>query len=443
MNFTLGDLALFSGGVMSGSDRALSQAVTDSRKAFPGSVFFALRGSRADGHEFVSGALALGAAAVVSRGEALEGTVRVASVEKALLDCASGMRSRMEFPVVAVTGSSGKTTTREMIRLALSPRYRAGASPGNLNNSIGLPLSLLNLDPSCDAAVVELGMNAPGELTLLGGIARPDVTVITNIGTAHIEFLGSREGIAAAKAELLAQTAEGGLCVIPSGEPLLDEAAASRGLRILRHGPGGDAWLDSSGPVPVAMPWGLPVRLRMPGLHNCGNAVCAALTASGLGIPAGRALEALSSLEPLEGRGSVFEAGRFRVIDESYNANPESMRACLSTLAGMPGNKAAVLGDMLELGPRSAAEHEELLRSADLLGLTALVLVGDGMASASPAASRTRVLLAHDWQGALEQLGRIGGELTLLVKGSHSIGLESLVEALRTEGKCCTGCCIR
>jgi UDP-N-acetylmuramoyl-tripeptide--D-alanyl-D-alanine ligase len=441
--FTLSEFAAACSGEMAGSDHLLSAACIDSRLAGPDSLFFALAGSRADGHDFVDSALEAGARAVVSRSGWASGVILVHSVEDALLEGAAAMRSRLHIPVVAVTGSSGKTTTREMIRAALSAKFRAASSSGNLNNSIGLPLSILNLPPEAEAAVFELGMNHAGELAELGRVATPDCAVITSIGSAHIEFLGTREGIAAAKAELLEQTRPGGFCVIPSGEPLLEKAASLRGLEVLRAGAGGDVWLEERDSHPLALPWGIPLRLSIEGRHNYWNALIALAVAWRMGVQVEQAVDALAGFRPVDGRGTEFLAGVVTVIDESYNANPESMTACLDVLAARPGRRIAVLGDMLELGDLSASLHEDVLRKADGLGLDGLILVGLRFREARGVAQRTATTSVDGWKEALQLVEAIRLPCTVLVKGSHAMQLELLVEALRREGKCSTGCCTR
>jgi UDP-N-acetylmuramoyl-tripeptide--D-alanyl-D-alanine ligase len=441
--FTLSEFAAACSGEMLGPDCALSSACIDSRKAVPGSLFFALQGSRADGHDFVDSAMSAGARAVVSRSGWSSGVILVRSVQAAMLDGSSAMRSRLRIPVIAVTGSSGKTTTREMIRTALSPVLDASSSRGNLNNALGLPLSILNLPPEAQAAVFELGMNSAGELTALGRVVRPDCTVVTNVGTAHIEFLGTRDCIAEAKAELLSQTSTSGFCVIPAGEPILERAAIQRGLEILRAGPGGDVWLEQDDGRTRVMPWGSALNLSVEGRHNYDDALLAMAVAWKLGVPIEKAAAALEGFTAVAGRGAVVSSGGMTILDESYNANPESMTACLEVLGSKPGRRIAVLGDMLELGERSRALHEELLRTADFMGMDRLILVGRRFGEAAAVMTRTCFACVGGWREVLPLLAGEQGPCTVLVKGSHAMQLDLLVDALRPEEKCSTGCCIR
>jgi UDP-N-acetylmuramoyl-tripeptide--D-alanyl-D-alanine ligase len=447
MKYLLSEIALAAGGEIVGTDRAVSGACIDSRLAGPGNLFFALPGSRVDGHEFVDQVLAAGGCAVVSAHcREREGTVRVESVPDALLAAGSAIRSRLPGRVVAVTGSSGKTTTRDLIALALSPAYRVGCSRGNLNNRLGLPLSILNLDEDAEVFVLELGMNHAGELLELGGVARPDVSVVTNVGRAHIEFFDGHDSLARAKAELLDTTTEGGFCVIPAGEPVLAGAAAARGLGIATVGLDGDYRLVGNDSGWIVEPHGIPLDLAVSGRHYATNAVFAIAVAHGLGVDPACSAGAMGTYRGQAGRGQTFESCGMTIVDESYNANPDSMSACLDAFSGRPGRKAMILGDMLELGESSHRLHMEVLSRAASFSPELIILVGPLMREAAKALDTgiARFALAPGWAEALEILMSIDSrELSVLVKGSHSVGLDRVVEALRSEVKCSTGCSTR
>lgn len=446
MRFLLSAIASAAGGTLEGPDAMADGACIDSRLASAGMLFFAMPGVRTDGHAFVPEVLAHGAPAVVSSGPALPGTIRVRSVPDALLAAGSAVRSSLEGRVIAVTGSSGKTTTRELLSLALSPAYRTDSSRGNLNNRIGLPLSILNLDEDARACVLELGMNHAGELLELGSVARPDAAVITNVGTAHIEYFDGHDSLAAAKAELLDTTARGGICVIPAGEPVLLEAARRNSLDCTTIGPEGDFRLVTDDSGARIEPLGVKVVLSAPGSHLLEDAALAIVAAMRLGVDPSDAAQAVEHFAGLPGRGRVFVSAGMTIVDESYNANPDSMIACLEALSRRPGRRGAVLGDMLELGARSAELHSEVLGKAAECGLEIVLLVGPGMRDAAPAlsGSGTRVEYADDAEEALERLSAVHSEgLSLLVKGSHSMGLDRIVDVLREEVRCSTGSCIR
>ncbi|MDM7992301.1 MAG: UDP-N-acetylmuramoyl-tripeptide--D-alanyl-D-alanine ligase [Candidatus Fermentibacter sp.] len=446
MRFLLSEIAASCGGRLEGPDAEAAGACIDSRACMPGRLFFAMPGSRTDGHAFVDGVLAGGGFAVVSSGPERPGTIRVRSVPDALLAAGGAVRRRLGCRVAAITGSSGKTTTKELLTMALSPLCPTDSSKGNLNNRIGMPLSILDLDPGAGAFVLELGMNHAGELRELGEAAAPDASVITNVGTAHIEFFGSHEALAGAKAELLDTTRRGGFCVIPAGEPVLAERAQARGLRISTIGPCGEFRLRITGPSEAVLePPGVSIRLSVAGRHLLEDAASALVCAMGFGADPGEAAGAMEGFAGIEGRGTEIRAGCVTIIDESYNANPGSMEACLEALSARTGRKGAVLGDMLELGSGSEALHRRVLGKAASCGLDFVVLVGPSMQSASRDVEwkGIEVIPAGDPAEALESLrAMLPDGVCLLVKGSRSIGLERVVEGLREEAGCCTGSCI-
>ena len=446
MRFLLSEIAASCGGIMTGPDSEASGACIDSRACAPGSLFFAMPGSRTDGHGFVEEVLSRGGFAVVSSGPVRPGTIRVRSVPDALLAAGGAVRRRLGCRVAAVTGSSGKTTTKELLTLALAPLCATDSSKGNLNNRIGMPLSILNLDPEAGAFVLELGMNHPGELRELGEAAAPDASVVTNVGTAHLEFFGSHESLAGAKAELLDTTRPDGFCVIPAGEPVLVERARERGLRISTIGPGGDFRLRMTGSSEAVLePGGIRIVLSVSGRHVLEDAASALVCAMGFGADPADAARSMEAFSGIEGRGREIRAGGVTIVDESYNANPGSMEACLEALAERDGRKGAVLGDMLELGAGSEALHRRVLGKAASCGLDFVVLVGPAMGSASRDVewNGIEVIRSDGPAEALEGLkGLLRDGVSLLVKGSRSIGLERVVEGLREEAGCCTGSCI-
>lgn len=433
----LGDLAEVMGGrLLEGAEsREIRSVVIDSRLAGPGSLFFALEGKRTDGHMYVQQVLDMGGSVVVSRGRDSVGSVLVHDVEQALQAAASWRREGMLSRVIGITGSSGKTTTRRLLVSALEEVFTVHATTGNLNNQLGLPLTILNTpEPEPDIVVLEMGMNHPGELTILGGIAMPTECLVTNIGTAHMEYFRSREGIAAAKAELIAETEMGGICVIPADEPILLNETEGRELNVRLNGPGGDGWVHRTPSGYALMPWDIHVELRLNGAHNYRNAVSALLMAEALDVPVAEAVKAMEGVEPLPGRGRRIVAGHITLLDESYNANPESTAACLETLADFDGEKGAVLGDMRELGPEAPRYHRDILAKADNSGLRFLILTGPVYASVSETVSSTPLFLAVDWEEALVMLrssARPGD--TVLVKGSNSVGLGELVKAMEED----------
>lgn len=413
-------------------DYMFEHVTIDSREARQGSLFFALSGRNTDGHRFVADVLGDGGAAVVSRDGFTGPILEVDSVEEALLEAGSWARESMEFPVVAVTGSSGKTTTRKMIAAALSREYVTWETQGNLNNHLGLPLTLLNTPEKTEFLVLEMGMNHPGEILRLGWAARPLHAVVTNVGRAHMEFFHSIEDVARAKSELLQTTAPGGIALIPAGEEILAGAAMERELEIVTHGEGGDCWLENG----KAMPWGIDLKLKYMGEHNMANALCAIAFADHMGVEPADAAEALALISPSPGRGENLHIDDRTIIDESYNANPDSTAACLRAVSSsLPEPRLALLGDMLEQGGRADEFHRDVLMLAEELGFSIKILVGNHYKTAARELEAKGCINAADWKDALEILRRtaLPGS-SVLVKGSNSVGLSKLVEILKREG---------
>ncbi len=416
-------------------DLEVSNTVIDSRSVSAGSLFFALKGENTNGHLFVDDVVANGGLAVVSEGKKKKGIVLVEDVKDALLRAASWNRSRFSFPLIGITGSSGKTTTRELLAGALREKYSVYCTSGNLNNDLGVPLTLLNIpEPPPDIVVLEMGMNHPGELALLGEIASPTACLVTNIGTAHIEYFESRDGIARAKAELIEKTAAGGFCVIPKGEQILCDAAEVREMQTAFSGIGGDLWVSDNNGEHTLQPSGERVDLHFCGGHNYENAVSALLMSKNFGLSRAASIYGIQKVRPMEGRGRVIDCGRFKVIDESYNANPESTIACLNTLVSMKGRSVAVLGDMLELGSRAEDLHSKVLDYARELDIELLILTGDIYRSVVNKVQTKNICYAADWMEAEELLQENcpSGSI-VLIKGSRAIALDSLVRALSKE----------
>ena len=400
----------------------------DSRDVRPGDLFVGLPGTRVDGGRFAGAALAAGAWGVLVAPEHAQGApgsapgsaagVLLAAEDPlaALQVLARSWRRALRAQVVGITGSTGKTSTKDLLAAMLAQDRRVVATAQNLNTEIGLPLTILGAPAGTDALVLEMAMRGPGQIAELAAIAEPDVGVIVNVGPVHLELLGSLEAIAAAKAELLVDLSPGATAVLPAGEPLLD-AHLRDDLRIVTFGPGGD----------VAELGGL--ELPFGSAHMRSNALAALAAARALGAePSGRLEVALSAM-----RGQrIGLPGPVLVIDDCYNANPMSMRAALDDLAASAsGRRVAVLGDMLELGPDEARFHAEIGAHAAQRGVDVLVTVGplamqmglefDGELHAVPHAAEAAELA--------RELLRPGD--TVLVKGSRGVGLEVVAQGLQ------------
>lgn len=426
-------------------DLPLSGITTDSRVVGPGQVFLALRGEFFDGHDFVNSAIDRGAGAVIVdrplSGE-FPGEVPRFVVEDTLASyqkIARWWRERFSIPVIAVTGSVGKTTTKELISAALGTGGNVHKTTANYNNEIGVPKTLLELDDRHDSAVIEMGMRGPGEIALLARIARPTIAVITNVGTAHIGRLGSEEAIAAAKCELLAEMPDTGLAIFPRDHPLLQRAAARvwKGETLTYGLESGDLVGRLIAPDMVRVD-GMDFPLPLPGRHNALNFLAAIAVAKVLGY----------DLTPLTARIAVdLPGGRSKqyrlepdilLLDETYNAGLESMLAALELLKETSGTRhIAVLGAMKELGEFSDEYHRRVGEKAKKLGIDRLfVLVDDPAASAIAEGSiGIETECFPDRDSLTERLREIlrAGDRVLL-KASHSVGLNRVVETLVSQG---------
>jgi UDP-N-acetylmuramoyl-tripeptide--D-alanyl-D-alanine ligase len=398
-----------------------SRVTIDSRDVGPGDLFVGLTGERVDGGRFAGAALDAGAWGVLVAPEhathSAPGAVIAADDPLAALQAlARSWRRALGARVVGITGSTGKTSTKDLLAAMLAQDRRVVATEQNLNTEIGLPLTILSAPAGTEALVLEMAMRGPGQIAELAAIAEPDVGVIVNVGPVHLELLGSLEAIAAAKAELLADLPPGATAVLPAGERLLD-AHLRDDLRVVTFGPGGDV-TELGG-----------IELPFSSAHMRLNALAALAAARALGAaPAGALDVALSAM-----RGQRIELpGGALVIDDCYNANPMSMRAALDDLAASaPGRRLAVLGDMLELGPDEDRFHAEIGAYAAESGVDVLVAVG-------PRAAQMGDTFTGELHPVADAAGAaaLAGELlrpgdTVLVKGSRGVGLEVVARSLQ------------
>ena len=422
---------------------------SDTRKIAPGSIFVALRGERFDGHDFLGQAQEKGVAfAVVEDVEnAPENLVCYHALDSlmALGDMATFHRNRFDIPVIGVTGSYGKTTTRAFIAAALSPLGNILASRENFNNEIGVPQTLFGLDESHKAAVVEMGMRGEGQIEYLADIARPTIGVITNIGPQHIEMLGDLENIARAKAELIENLAPDGLAILPAeGEysELLQEIAREKGCRVVTFGTSDKSDFrvsstrtldDGHVEVQLVTRHSSPVTfvLPLPGAHNATNAAAALAVAHELGVDLEKAARAMERVEVPGARMRVLRAGEITILDDCYNAGPDSMRAALETLRDLQTEKrrVAVLGAMKELGDFSEEEHQKLGLLASTI-CEVVLYVGEETRAAFEATTVEKLWCVDADEAANRVLDIVQKGDVVLVKGSRSVGLELVVNAL-------------
>ncbi|MDR1397940.1 MAG: UDP-N-acetylmuramoyl-tripeptide--D-alanyl-D-alanine ligase [Desulfarculales bacterium] len=444
-----------------GEGAQISGVNTDSRTLAPGQLFVALAGVNFDGHDFVAQAARAGAgAALVNKNFIFADKefplLKVDDTLRALGDLAAAWRREHSLRVLALTGSTGKTTAKEMLAAVLSRRYQVLKTEGNFNNLIGLPLTLLRLDETHNAAVLEMGMSVSGEIARLTRIADPDVAVITNIGPAHMASMGSVRNIAKAKVELWENMDSAAQAVINIDDPFLKPWRNKLKGRALTFGSGKEAEIYSSQlkvkgvkqnfllHLPGAQP--LEVTLSVPGAHNVCNALAAAAAAFSLGINGEEIAQGLSGYQGIKGRLRLQRAAvGALVLDDTYNANPASMAAALDTLAQMvsvageePRRPVAVLADMLELGPESAGFHYELGRKAALSGCRLLFTYGPEARHTDQGAREAGLAESGNFQELTELKAALKKHLRpgdiVLVKGSNAMGMERVVDFL-TEPK--------
>ncbi len=426
--------------------------VIDSRQVVPGALFVALRGEHADGHDYAAGAVAAGAAGVLGE-RPLEGLPVVVADDamKALGELARGVLRRLpRLTVVGVTGSSGKTSTKDLIAQVLERGGPTVATKGSYNNEFGHPLTVLRADRDTRFLVLEKGARGLGHISYLTRIAPPKIGVVLNVGSAHIGEFGNREVVAKAKGELVEALPAGGAAILNADDPLVRTMAARTAAKIVTFGRAPDAlirasdeWLDDAGRPTFSLvtPEGtLPVRLKLFGAHSVSNALAAAAVAREVGLPLHEIAEALSEAVPVSRwRMEVTERpDGITIVNDAYNANPESMKAALDALVHMSrGRRAfAVLGGMAELGSSSVAEHEKIGQHVARTGIAGLITVG---AAAAPMLEGAKQI--GSWTGEGVQVDDVGAAVAalderlrprdvVLVKGSRVAGLERVAQAL-------------
>ena len=430
------------------ADRTFFGASNDSRKIQPGELFVVLKGER-DGHDYIPAAMERGAAAVLgSRQVGDYPMILVEDTRKALGDIARQERLRLNMKVVAVTGSVGKSTTKEMIACVLDGTYRVGKTPANHNNDIGMPMALLAMPEDTEVAVLEMGMNHFREIAYLASIGRPDVAVITNIGTMHIEHLGSMQGILQAKLEILEGMQENGSIILNGDDQLLWNRHKLYPVHTRYFGIQnpecdvlGSDISQQDGILSFQVHSGsltFPVELALEGEHYVPDALAAISVGLEMGVDAAKIQERLSRFRNMAGRQEILEIRGCTVIKDCYNAGPESMAAALNVLGHKPGRHIAVLGDMLELGVCTQAEHYRIGRiaaeKADVLmayGPNAPRVIGGAITGGM----NDRCAKAYDDQKKLsEALGRIArpGDV-ILVKGSRGMHMERVLDLFGKE----------
>jgi UDP-N-acetylmuramoyl-tripeptide--D-alanyl-D-alanine ligase len=448
-----GDLASAVGGTLEGAgDVMLLGAEVDSRRIEAGDIYVALPGERRDGHEFVAAALATGEAALVRQDAELappppgKALIRVGDPLVAHHVLAARERQQRGWKVAAVTGSVGKTTTKEILAALVGRHSPTGSSSGNRNNTLGLPSEMLSQTEAIENFVAEAGMSSPGELAVLGEILRPQILLYTRIAHVHTEFFPDIEGIVRAKAELLPWLDPEGTLVINADDPWQREFPSQTAAHVVRYGaPDAEARveaLEDRGLLGSSFHLVLPgseaeVELGLPGLHQAENLLAAAAAAAAFGVTAEQVAETARDLLAPEHRGRILHlVGGISMVDDSYNASPLAMHRLLELLARAPGRRIAVLGEMYELGDLATEAHAQVGREA-ASSCDVLIAVGSGDASSLAKAavgsglSDDAVHSTADAAGATDLLRRLLQEGdVVLVKGSRGVGLDRTVAAL-------------
>ena len=468
---SLQEIAAACGGTYYGGSeflpREVSSVVIDSRKAEKDSLFIAIRGARVDGHSFIRKIMEQGALCAVSEedlGDVPYSYIKVASCEQALKDIAEHYRRSLDIKVVGISGSVGKTSTKEMIASVLSQKYSVLKTEGNFNNEIGLPLTVFNLRKEHEIAVLEMGISGFEEMTRLAKVARPDICVLTNIGVAHMENLGSRDGILKAKTEMFAYMNENGTIILNGDDDKLrgyspengitpvyfglDESCGFHAENISGKGLNGT---DAQFFTPNSS---FTAHINIPGAHMVYNALAATAVGYALGMTDREICAGIEANVPIAGRNNLIRAPHFTIIDDCYNANPTSMKASLDVLAFADTRKAAILGDMFELGENEKQMHREVGIHAVRKGIDVLICIGSLMKSAADGAleyleqqknaehtEETPSSSAHfptqichfatkaDFLREAKELLKEGD--TVLVKASHGMEFPEIVEFLQ------------
>lgn len=439
--------AIVGGRLLGSPTTPITSLCTDTRQGRPGCLFFALVGEATDGHQYCGRAADLGAAAVVVEREQAGLPCPQVVVPDALLalgTLGAWLRERFDLPVIAVTGSVGKTSTRSMLGAILASRYEVLCNERNFNNEIGVPHTLARLEPRHQLAVIEMGMRGVGQIEYLARMARPAFGVITNIGLSHLELLGSRAGICDAKAELLGLLPPTGAAILPADDPFLPRLRSRCPARVVQFGeaPWAEYRMTGSGVGADGRPTflinGVRFRMACPGAHHAINAAAACAAAGLFGVGLVECAVALAEYQPPDMRMRLRDGAHgVTVLDDVYNAAPDSMRAAVETFAGMVQGRrgVAVLGEMRELGAASAEAHLAVGALPGLAAAAVLITVGEGARAIGEAAHGTQAGLATYHAESAGEAAELANSLVrpgdvVLVKGSRAVGLEVVVDRL-------------
>ncbi len=439
----------------------VADIVIDSRKITAGAAFIATRGERVDGHSFIGQVVQKGAALVIGENDpddaALQGVPYIQTEDsfKAIRDIAAFYRQNLQVKIIGITGSVGKTSTKEVIASVVSEKFKTQKTQGNFNNEVGVPLTIFSIEDSHEVAVVEMGINHFGEMHRLAEIARPNICVYTNIGQCHLEFLGSRDGILKAKTEMLEHLSEGAVAIMNGDDDKLVTVQEVQGRPVVYFGQGDNSLYRAKDILPdsifgseftIETPQGdIRTYIPLPGIHMVMNAVAAAAVGHTLGMSNDEIDRGIRNVKSVGGRSNVIRTSRYTIIDDCYNANPVSMGAALELLSQAPGRHIAILGDMFELGENENALHGSVGEKAVDTATDVIICVGQlsqHMYSSAVEKYKKSINTEKSLQVLYfatrdEMLEALPGILqvgdSVLVKASHGMAFSAVVEYLKNE----------
>lgn len=454
-NLTLLNITSACGGQYVGEESRKSSeiqgAVTDSRQVEEGFLFVPIKGERVDGHDFIPSVFEKGALAALSE-KPLNNCpgpyILVESCLQALKDIAAYYRSQLTIPIVGITGSVGKTSTKEMIASVVSQKYSVHKTLGNFNNEWGLPITIFGLEEGHQVAILEMGVNHFGEMRRLSSVASPDICVITNIGVAHLEFFKTREGIYREKTQMIQDMKSGGKIILNGDDDLLSQTAPIKGASPIFFGMGEEntfraGHMRPQGLKGTACTIYLPEDISfncivpLPGIHMVSNALAGAAVGYALGLTPEEIKAGIEGLPSIPGRNNIIKTERLMILDDCYNANPVSMKASIDVLDMALGRKVAILGDMGELGDNTGELHREVGAYAAEKGIDLVCGIGkiskelvDGAENRSDATQGVWFESKADFLAAMGEIIKEGDNI--LVKASHGMQFTEIVEALQT-----------
>ena len=448
-SFTISEIIDASGGKFFGDLDLLSKEVsfitTDSRKAGKGGVFAAIVGERVDGHSFIPQCAELGTLCSIAERTPADDSahILVENTPEALRKIAKAYRDKFDIPFIGISGSVGKTSTKEIIASVLSEHFHTHKTQGNFNNALGVPITLFALEETHTAAVIEMGISDFGEMSILAEMAKPDIAVLTNVGKCHLENLKDLDGVLKAKTEMLSFLEKGGTVVLNGDDVNLRKAEIPEGAEVIYYGLGEENDIfatdiksdnESFTDFTVHTKDGeFKARINSLGNHMVQNALAAVAVAKTLGLTEKEIVDGLENYRTIGGRANIIKTEKLTIIDDCYNANPESMKASLKTLANFEGRRVALLGDMKELGEKEKELHFEIGELAAELKLDLIITVGDLALEMYKAA---RPHIDAEWYQSIEEAKLYMYEMltigdTVLVKASHSMKFDELVELIK------------